>query len=96
MSLRDRLRANQTFEVDDAVRKVLARWSKEQGTRAGLANLEQGVRRLTLKQRRQLADRLAEISLGMLFIIEQTELRTAHQAEAEADPAFEADDVSEP
>jgi predicted N-formylglutamate amidohydrolase len=73
MSLRDRLRANQAFEVDDAVRKVLKRWSKEQGSRSALVNLEQGVLRLTLKQRRQLADRLAEISLGMLFAIEQSE-----------------------
>ncbi len=73
MSLRDRLRANQAFEVDDAVRKVLARWSKDQGAHTGLVNLEQGVLRLNLKQRRQLADRLAEISLGMLFAIEQSE-----------------------
>lgn len=95
MSLRDRLRANQTFEIDDAVRKVLARWSKEQGTRAGLANLEQGVRRLTLKQRRQLADRLAEISLGMLFIIEQTQARAAQEAEAEPEGPDEAGDTPE-
>lgn len=71
MSLRDRLRANQSFEVDDAVRKVLARWSKERGTKAGLRNLEQGIRRLDPEQRRQLVDRLAEISLGLLFVIDR-------------------------
>jgi len=73
MSLRDRLRANQSFEVDEPVRKVLARWSKQRGTKAGLRDLEQGVRRLSPAQRRQLVDRLAEISLGLLFVIERGE-----------------------
>lgn len=71
MSLRDRLRANEAFEVDEPVRRVLARWSKERGTKLGLANLEAGLRRLDGKQRKQLVDRLAEISLGLLFVIEQ-------------------------
>lgn len=71
MSLRDKLRANQAFEVDDAVRKVLARWSKERGAPGAIRNLEQGVRRLSPEQRRQLVDRLAEISLGLLFVLDR-------------------------
>ena len=73
MSLRDRRRAGQAFEVDEAVRRVLARWSKERGTPLGLSNLEAGLRKLDLSQRRQLVDRLAEVSLGLLFIIERLE-----------------------
>ena len=77
MSLRDRGRAGQTFEVDEAVRRVLSRWSKEKGTPIGLSNLEAGLRRLDPQQRRQLVERLAEVSLGLLFVIERLEAEAA-------------------
>ena len=83
MSLRDRLRANQRFDVDEKVKKILARWSKERGTKAGLQNLEMATKRLTAEQRGQLADRLAEISLGLLFVLE-LDAKAASEAAPEA------------
>lgn len=69
MSLRDPGRSAQSFELDDAVRRVLAAWSKERDTEIGLLNLKRAAAKLTQDQKRQLAGRLAEISLGQLFIL---------------------------
>lgn len=71
MSLRDRLRANETFAVDDAVKRVLAKWAKERDSEVGRRNLESAVRRLNAEQRRQLTARLAEISLGLLYVLDR-------------------------
>lgn len=73
MSLFDKRRAQQRFDVDEQVKKVLARWSKERHTPHGLDNLEKGMRKLTGEQRVMLIDRLAEISLGVFFVIEKGE-----------------------
>lgn len=72
MSLRDPGRSAQSFDLDDAVRRVLAAWSRERDTEIGLLNMKRAVAKLTPEQKRQLAGRLAEISLGQLFVITQT------------------------
>ncbi|MCB9645511.1 MAG: hypothetical protein H6730_02780 [Deltaproteobacteria bacterium] len=86
MSLRDKLRSQRTFDVDDQVKKVLAKWSKERSTEGGgLKNLERAVKKLNGPQRALLVERMAEISLGLLFVMETQEARAAAAAEAEAE-----------
>ena len=70
MSLRDEDRADRSFGVDDAVRRALAAWGKERDSDIGRVNLARAAERLTADQRRQLVERLAEISLGLLFGLE--------------------------
>ncbi len=72
MSLRDPNRAGQSFEVDDAVRRVLKAWSKERDSQVGLLNLKRAVSKLTEPQRLQLIERLAEISLGQLYVLQKS------------------------
>lgn len=71
MSLRDSRRMGATFEVDDAVRRVLAEWSKERDSEIGRLNLKRAVSKLSPEQRGQLVARLAEISLGQLCVLER-------------------------
>lgn len=71
MSLRDSDRAGRAFEVDEAVRRILAAWGKERDSEIGRMNLRRAAERLNDEQRVQLVERLAEISLGMLFILER-------------------------
>lgn len=71
MSLRDSDRAGRAFEVDEAVRRILAAWGKERDSEIGRMNLRRAAERLSDEQRVQLVERLAEISLGMLFILER-------------------------
>lgn len=71
MSLRDSDRAGRAFEVDEAVRRILAAWGKERDSEIGRLNLRRAAERLNDEQRVQLVDRLAEISLGMLFALEK-------------------------
>ncbi len=70
MSLRDRDRADQVFGVDDAVRRALAAWARERDSDIGRLNLTRAAERMSDEQRRQLVERLAEISLGLLFGLE--------------------------
>lgn len=67
MSLRDTDRADQTFGVDDAVRRALSAWSRERDSDIGRLNLARAAERMSDEQRRQLVERLAEIALGLLF-----------------------------
>jgi hypothetical protein len=69
MSLFDSGRSGQAFELDDAVRRVLAAWSQERDTDIGLLNLKRAASKLNAEQKAQLAGRLAEISLGQLFAL---------------------------
>jgi hypothetical protein len=86
MSLRDKLRAQRTFDVDEQVKKVLARWSKERGAEGGgLKGLERAVKKLNGPQRAQLVERMAEISLGLLFVMEQEEARAKAKGEGEGE-----------
>ncbi len=73
MSLRDPDRASASFEVDEAVRRILAGWGKERDSDIGRLNLSRAYRKLRPEQQAQLRQRLAEISLGVLFTIEQSE-----------------------
>lgn len=70
MSLRDRLRAKETFEVDDAVRRILKTWGQEKDADVARLELARAARRLNAEQRNVLIARLAEISLGVLAAIE--------------------------
>lgn len=71
MSLRDEDRAGRAFEVDENVRKILAAWGKERDSEIGRMNLRRAAERLNDDQRRQLVERIAEISLGMMFALER-------------------------
>jgi hypothetical protein len=73
MSLRDSGRSGQAFELDDAVRRVLAAWSQERDTDIGHLNLKRAASKLTVEQKAQLIGRLAEISLGQLFVLTRVE-----------------------
>lgn len=73
MGLRDPGRSGKTFGVDDAVARVLASWSSEADSDLGRLNLKRAALRLSAEQRGQLVDRLAEISLGMLFVLLEKE-----------------------
>lgn len=75
MSLRDRLRSQETFEVDDAVRRILADWGKEKDPDIGRLELARAARRLTPEQRNVLIARLSEISLGVLAALEFAEAK---------------------
>ncbi len=69
MSLFDSDRAGKAFALDDAVRRVLAAWSRERDTEIGRLNLKRAFSKLNPDQRAQLIGRLAEISLGQLFVL---------------------------
>jgi hypothetical protein len=71
MSLRDEDRAGRAFEIDENVRKILAAWGKERDSEIGRMNLRRAAERLNDEQRAQLIERIAEISLGMLFALER-------------------------
>jgi hypothetical protein len=60
------------FQVDPRVRKLLADWGRERGTEPGLLELGRQAKKLDSDQKEQLTRRLAEISLGMLFVLCQT------------------------
>ena len=72
MSLRDRggQGGGGAFEVDEQVRKILAAWGQERDSDIGRLNLARAASKLRPEQRVQLVERLAEISLGVLFTIE--------------------------
>lgn len=72
MSLRDKNRAQQTFGVDEAVARILSAWGKERDSDIGRLNLARAAARLRPDQREQLVDRLAEISLGLLFSLKHS------------------------
>ena len=57
------------FQVDPRVRKLLADWGRDRGTEPGLMELRRQAQKLNPEQRAQLTQRLAEISLGMLFVL---------------------------
>jgi hypothetical protein len=57
------------FQVDPRVRKILADWGRERGTEVGLLELGRQAQKLPLEQKEQLILRLAEISLGLLFVV---------------------------
>ena len=69
MSLFDKNRSKEAFELDDAVRRVLASWSQERDTEIGFLNLKRAVSKLNREQKAQLIGKLAEISLGQLFAL---------------------------
>ncbi len=69
MSLFDKKRSGEAFELDDAVRRVLAAWSQERDTEIGVLNLKRAAAKLTKEQKEQLIGKLAEISLGQLFVL---------------------------
>lgn len=57
------------FQVDPKVRKILADWGQARGTEVALMELKRQVQRLGPEERAQLVERLAEISLGLLFVL---------------------------
>lgn len=69
MSLRDPKRANQTFSVEEPVRRALAAWGRERDSEIGRLNLSRAAGKMTEEQRAQLFERLAEVSLGLLFTL---------------------------
>jgi hypothetical protein len=73
MSLFDPKRSAGAFELDDAVKRVLAAWGGERDTEIGLLNLKRAASKLTAEQKAQLVGRLAEISLGQLFVLDRME-----------------------
>lgn len=72
MGLKDRLRGP-AFEMDDAVRRTLQAWGKEKDPALGRLVLKRALLRMKPEQKAQLAQRLAEVSLGQLFILSQTD-----------------------
>lgn len=74
MSLRDPDRAGQVFAVDEAVARVLRRWSKKSGAEAD-ATLRRAMAELSRAQQSQLLLRLSEISLGRLRVIQYIQER---------------------
>lgn len=69
MSLRDPRRAGQSFGVEEPVRRALAAWGRERDSEIGRLNLARAAARMTEDQRLQLVERLAEVSLGLLFTL---------------------------
>lgn len=63
-------RRSSRYEMDDAVRRILVAWGKERDSEIGRLNLKRAARKLKPEQRRELVERLAEISLGLLFALE--------------------------
>lgn len=72
MTLRDQDRAGKAFEVDEVVRRVLVAWGKERDSEIGRLNLRRAADRLSEEQRLQLVERLAEISLGLLHVLDRS------------------------
>jgi hypothetical protein len=70
MNLRDAGRSGKAFEVDEAVRRILVAWGKERDSEIGRMNLRRAADKLNDEQRRQLVERLAEISLGILCVVD--------------------------
>lgn len=70
MSLRDRDRSSRAFEIDEPVRRILAAWGKERDSDIGRMNLRRAAEKLDPQQRLQLIERLAEVSLGLLYVLE--------------------------
>ncbi len=87
MSLRDKQRAASTFgplAVDDSVRRILADWGKERDSDLGRLHLSRAAAKLSPEHRAQLVARLAEISLGLFFVLERaSESEAATQSEPE-------------
>lgn len=75
MSLRDTGRTGKTFEVDEPVRRILAAWGKERDSEIGRLNLRRAADKLEPAQKQQLVERLAEISLGLLYVLLRAEDR---------------------
>ena len=69
MSLRDPKRAGQSFGVEEPVRRALAAWGRERDSEIGRLNLARAAAKMTEDQRMQLIERLAEVSLGLLFTL---------------------------
>lgn len=59
------------FQVDPRVRKILADWGQSRGSELGLLELRRNGQKLPAEQREQLILRLAEISLGLLFVVQE-------------------------
>ena len=57
--------------MDDAVRRILVAWGRERDAEIGRLDLKRAVARLKPEQHRELVDRFAEISLGLLFALEK-------------------------
>jgi hypothetical protein len=71
MSLRDKNRANKHFAIDESLGKILGQWSKERDSDIGRLNLSRAAARLRPEQKAQLIERLAEISLALLFVLDE-------------------------
>jgi hypothetical protein len=71
VSLRDQDRSARAFEVDEAVRRILVAWGKERDSEIGRLNLRRAAEKLSPEQRAQLVERLAEISLGLLYVLDR-------------------------
>jgi hypothetical protein len=76
MALRDADRSGRAFNVDEPVRRLLAEYAQARDSDLGRLNLARGVVRLSLEQKAQLVERLAEISLGLLFALDARTHRT--------------------
>ncbi len=68
MNLRGK--GTQDFALDDAVKRILVTWSQERDSEVGRLNLQRAVQKLTPAKRQQLIERLAEVSLGLLAVID--------------------------
>jgi len=71
LSLRDKDRAQAHFAIDESLGKILAQWSQERDSDIGRLNLSRASARLRPEQKAQLIERLAEISLALLFVLEE-------------------------
>ena len=71
MSLRDKNRAQAHFAIDESLGKILGKWSQERDSDIGRLNLSRAAARLRPDQKVQLIERLAEVSLAMLFVLHE-------------------------
>ena len=56
--------------MDPSVRRILEAWSRSKDTDLGWIQLKAGFGRLSPRRREELCDRLAEVALGMLYVVE--------------------------
>ena len=71
MSPRDPKRAQNRFAMDESLGKVLGQWAKERDSDIGRMNLARAASKMSIERKAVLCARLAEISLAMLFVLEE-------------------------
>ena len=57
--------------MDEGVSKTLGRWAKERDSDIGRMNLARSASKMSMERKAMLISRLAEVSLAMLFVLEE-------------------------